>query len=106
VHFPDVQHFMVDMFASIDQSRLLWFWLNQPTIRACLYSGLEDAAAQGDDNVDLHTLGQRFILPLSYIGGPCHMQQRFQDLMAIVLYFGQVDIFMMVTTNPQWPEIT
>ena len=97
---------MVDMFTSINQSRLLWFQLNQPTIRACLYSGLEDAAAQGDDDVDLHTLGQRFILPSSYIGGPCHMQQRFQDSMAIAQYFGQVDIFMMMTTNPQWPEIT
>ena len=96
---------MVDMFASINQSRLLWFRLNQPTIWACLYSGLEDAAAQGDDEVDLHTLGQRFILPSSYIGGPHHMQQCFQDSMAIMRYFGQVDIFMMVTTNLLWPEI-
>jgi hypothetical protein len=101
-----LQRYMVDMFASIDQSRLLWFRLNQPTIRACLYSGLEDAAAQGDDNVDLHSLGQRFILPSSYIGGPRHMQQRFQDSMAIARYFGQVDIFLTATTNPQWPEIT
>ena len=100
-----LQRFMVDMFASIDQSRLLWFRLNQPTIQACLYSGLEDAAAQGDDEVDLHTLGQRFILPSSYIGGPRHMQQHFQDSMAIARYFGQVDIFMTVTTNPLWPEI-
>ena len=85
-----LQHFMVDMFASIDQSQLLWFCLNQPSIRACLYSGLEDAAAEGDDDVDLHTLGQRFILPSSYIGGPHHMQQCFQDSMAIAHYFGQV----------------
>jgi Helitron helicase-like domain at N-terminus len=34
------------------------------------------------------------------------MQQRFQDSLAIAQYFGQVDIFMTVTTNPQWPEIT
>jgi hypothetical protein len=33
------------------------------------------------------------------------MQQRFQDSMAIARYFGQVDIFMTMTTNPQWPEI-
>ena len=26
--------------------------------------------------------------------------------MAIARYFGQVDIFMTMTTNPQWPEIT
>ena len=101
-----LQRFMVDMFASIDQSRLHWFRENQPTIRACLYSGLEDAAAQGDDDVDLHTLGQKFILPSSYIGGPRHMQQRFQDSMAIAHFFGQVDIFTTVTTDPFWPEIT
>ena len=101
-----LQCFTVDMFASIDQNRLHWFRLNQPRIRACLYSGLEDAAAQGDEDVDLHTLGQRFILPSSYVGGPRHMQQRFQDSMAIARYFRQVDIFLTMTTNPQWLEIT
>jgi hypothetical protein len=70
-----LQHFMVDMFASIDQSHLHWFVLNQASICACLYSGLEDAVAQGDDDVDPHSLGQKFILPSSYIGGPHHMQQ-------------------------------
>lgn len=101
-----LQRYVVDMFASIDQSRLYWLRGNQPRLRACLYSGLEDAVVDGDENVDLHNLGQRFILPSSYIGGPRHMQQRFQDSMAIARFFGQVDIFMTVTTNPLWPEIT
>ena len=30
----------------------------------------------------------------------------FQDSMAIACYFGQVDIFMTMTTNPLWSEIT
>ena len=59
---------MVYMFASIDQSQLLWFRLNQPIIWACLCSGLEDAAAQGDNNVDLHTLGQTFFHHLTLVG--------------------------------------
>jgi hypothetical protein len=101
-----LQRYIVDMYASVDQSRLLWYRLNQPSIRACLYSGLEDAAAREDDDIDLHSLGQKFILPSSYIGGPRHMQQRFQDSMAIARYFGQVDIFLTMTTNPQWIEIT
>ena len=101
-----LQRYIVDMFASIDQSRLHWFRLNQSKIRACLYSGLEDAAAAGDEDINLHNLGQRFILPSSYIGGPRHMQQRFQDSMAIARYYGQVDLFITVTTNPLWPEIT
>ena len=75
-------------------------------IHACLYSGLEDAAEDVDVDVDLHSLGQKFILPSSYIGGPHHMHQCFQDSMAITRYFGQVDIFLMMTTNPLWPEIT
>ena len=94
-----LQRFIVDMFASIDQNRLYWFQLNQSTFRAYLYSGLEDAVNQDDEDVDLHNLGQRFILPSSYIGGPRHMQQRFQDSMAITRFFKRVDIFMTVTTN-------
>ena len=101
-----LQRYMVDMYASIDQDRLYWLRTNQATIRACLYSGLEDAAEERDGIIDLNSLGQRFILPSSYIGGPRHMQQRFQDSMAIARFFGQVDIFMTVTTNPLWPEIT
>ena len=34
------------------------------------------------------------------------MQQRFQDSMAIARFFGHVDIFLTMTTNPLWPEIT
>ena len=34
------------------------------------------------------------------------MQQRFQDSMAIARYFKKVDIFLTMTCNPNWPEIT
>ena len=94
------------MFASIDQNCLNWIFLNQPTLCACLYSGLEDAVAFGDDEIDLGNLGQRYVLPSSYIGGPRHMQQQYQDSMAIACYFRRVNIFLTVTSNPQWPEIT
>lgn len=67
---------------------------------------LEDAIHAGDDNINLNDLGQRVVLPSSYIGGLRHMGQRFQDSMAIVRYYRNVDIFMTVTTNPDWPEIT
>ena len=53
-----------------------------------------------------NSLGQRFILPSSYIEGPRHLQQCFQDSMAIACFFGQVNIFMSITTNPLWPKIT
>lgn len=97
--------YMVDMFASLDQSQLRFLEDNQPKIRAAHFSGLEDAMMDDGDNADLHELGQRIILPSSYIGGPRHMTQRFQDAMTIARYFRKVDIFLTMTTNPCWKEI-
>ena len=34
------------------------------------------------------------------------MQQRYQDAMAMLSRFGNLDIFLTFTTNPSWPEIT
>jgi hypothetical protein len=70
-----LQQYIVDAFASVDQSRLRYLLLNQKKIRASVYNGLEDAISNRDDNVDLNELGKRCILPSSYIGGPRHMQQ-------------------------------
>ncbi|KAJ8457646.1 hypothetical protein ONZ45_g18233 [Pleurotus djamor] len=101
------QRFLVDMYAIVDQQRLLYLRLHQGKLRASLYNGLEDAVSHDrtGDQVDLHEIGQRIILPSSYIGGPRHMYQRFQDSLAIARFFGKVDIFMTVTCNPHWPEI-
>ncbi|KAF7372308.1 ATP-dependent DNA helicase [Mycena venus] len=89
-----LQEYMVDAFASIDQNRLSFLRHNQKKLRASVYSGLEDAISNRDDDVDLNELGKRYILPSSYIGGPRHMQQRYQDAMAIARYFRK------------WSEIT
>jgi hypothetical protein len=68
-----LQRYLVDMWASEDQNRLQFLRMNQANLRASLYSGLEDALHAGDDNIDLNELGQRTVLPSSYIGGPRHM---------------------------------
>ena len=70
------------------------------------WSGLEDATGAADGNVDLRQLGQGVILPSSFIGSPRHMQQRFQDTMAIARFYGKVDVFLTMTANPKWDEIT
>ncbi|RXW11836.1 hypothetical protein EST38_g14019 [Candolleomyces aberdarensis] len=101
-----LQRYLVDMYASIDQNRLRYLRHNQPQLRACLYSGLQDSLSADDEEVDLNQLGQKVILPSSYIGGPRHMQQRYQDSMAIARHFRRCDIFLTMTCNPHWPEIT
>jgi hypothetical protein len=65
-----MQQYIVDAFASVDQSRLRYYLLNQRKIWASVYNGLEDAISNRDDDVDLNELGRRCILPSSYIGGP------------------------------------
>jgi hypothetical protein len=100
------QQWVVDVFARADQSRLTYLRTHQPHLRASLYSGLEDAVlAAGDNDLNLHDLGQRVVLPSSYTGGPRYMYQCYQDGLALARYFKKIDIFMTVTCNPKWPEI-
>ncbi|TFK18689.1 hypothetical protein FA15DRAFT_552145, partial [Coprinopsis marcescibilis] len=95
-----LQCYLVDMYASIDQNRLCYLKLNQKKLHAAVYSGLQDALTAADEEVDLNQLGKRTILPSSYIGGPRHMQQRYQDSMAIARHFRHCDLFLTMTCNP------
>ena len=45
------------------------------------------------------------MLPSSYIGGLRHLQQRYQDTMAIARFFKRIDLFITMTANPNWDEI-
>ena len=100
-----LQQYIVDMWACTDQNRLRYLRHNQTKLRASLYSGLEEAMSAADREVTLAELGQRFILPSSYVGGPRYMQQCLQDALALARYFQQIDLFITVTCNPQWVEL-
>ena len=50
-------------------------------------------------------VGKTVILPSTFIGSPRHMQQCYQDAMAIVGKTGKPDIFLTMTCNPNWKEI-
>ena len=97
--------YAVDMFASMDQQRLSWIERNQSMFRLARYNNLEDAVMADPDNMDLNEIGQRVFLPSSYIGGPRNMGQCFQDSMAVARYYRKVDLFVTMTTNPNWEEI-
>jgi len=56
--------------------------------------------------MDLSNVGNISILPSSFKGGPREMWQLYQDAMAIVRYCGKPDLFITMTCNPLWPEIT
>ena len=99
-----LQQYVVDAWASTEQSALNWVRHNQKELRADVYQGLRDAAANGDN--DLQNIGERIVLPSTHIGSPRNMQQLFQDSMAICRFYRKPDIFLTMTANPNWPEIT
>jgi hypothetical protein len=97
------QQYIVDAYAVIEQNRLKYLRLNKKKLCADLYQGLQDAIVAGDTNVV--AIGQRIILPSSFIVGPRHKVQNYQDAMAIYRWAGCPDAFVTFTCNPQWLEI-
>jgi hypothetical protein len=101
-----LQQYVVDAWASIKQSTLNWVRHHQKELRADVYPGLRDAAmGDCDENIDLDNHGSCIILPSTHIGSDRHMNQLFQDSMAICQAFSKPDIFLTMTANPNWPEI-
>ena len=99
------QQWIVDGWASTEQNKLNWIRNNQKSLRADVYKGLRDAVANSD-HATLNEIGQRMILPSSHTGSPRHMFQLFQDSMAICRTYHKPDLFITMTCNPNWPEIT
>ena len=101
-----LQEYVVDAWASIEQNSLNWVRHHQKELRADVYSGLRDAAmGDRDDNLNLENHGSRVILPSTHIGSERHMNQLFQDSMAICRAFNKPDLFLTMTANPNWPDI-
>jgi hypothetical protein len=97
------QQYVVDAWASIEESNLCWVRLHQKELKADTYQGIRDAVAA--DIMDPNQHGHRFILPSSHAGSPRHMYQLFQDSMAICCFSQKPDLFVTMTANPGWQEI-
>ncbi|XP_010419309.1 PREDICTED: uncharacterized protein LOC104705014 [Camelina sativa] len=98
-----LQQYVVDAYIAIKQERLGWHARNQKTLRAELYHNICDAIDKGDS--DANNLGKRIILPSSFTGGPRYMAQNNHDAMGICRLFGNPDLFITITANPNWVEI-
>jgi len=98
-----LQQYIVDNYVKIETLRLNYLRSNQNKICRDLYQGLHDSFHTGI--TDARDVGQRVILPSSFLGGPCDMYQRYQDAMSLVHIFGKPDFFVMMTCNLNWPEI-
>ncbi|KAG5565565.1 hypothetical protein RHGRI_001468 [Rhododendron griersonianum] len=99
-----LQQYSVDMYVKIETLRLDYFRHHQDEIRADLYQGIIDSVAQGESRGS--KIGAPVILPGSFIGGPRDMHKRYLDAMTLVDKYGKPDIFLTMTCNPKWIEIT
>ncbi|XP_073363567.1 uncharacterized protein [Aegilops tauschii subsp. strangulata] len=99
-----LQQWAVDMYVKIESCRLRWYRKNQTQIRADLYKGVVDAITSGETRAS--AVGVRIVLPGTYPGGDRDMKKRHMDAMAIVHTYGKPDIFLTMTCNPKWEEIT
>ncbi|XP_021770506.1 uncharacterized protein LOC110734673 [Chenopodium quinoa] len=98
------QQYIVDMYVKIENTRLDFFRRNQQTIRVDMYQGILDTVDDGEKSAN--NIGRRVILPPSFIGGPRDMKKRYLNAMALVQRFGKPDLFVTMTCNANWPEIT
>ncbi|XP_020999390.2 uncharacterized protein LOC110281460 [Arachis duranensis] len=100
-----LQQFVVDNSVKIETRKLRWVQTRQKKLRVELYQGLQNALHTGETNAE-NVGRKRTILPSSFIGSRRDMTQRYEDGMAIVLKEGKPDIFLIMTCNPSWTEIT
>ncbi|KAF8111948.1 hypothetical protein N665_0070s0018, partial [Sinapis alba] len=72
-----LHQYAVDVYTSIERS-------------AEMYSNVLDAVTKGDTDAKL--IGQKFILPPSFTGGPRYLNEKYHDAMAICRQFGNPDL--------------
>ncbi|XP_062198863.1 uncharacterized protein LOC133901533 [Phragmites australis] len=98
------QQFTVDTYIKIESSRLDYIWAHQRELRADLYQGLVDNLHAGERRAD--AIGKWTVLATSFIGGPRDKRLRYMDAMALVRKYRKPDVFLTMTCNPNWDEIT
>uniref|UniRef100_A0A0D3A4X1 ATP-dependent DNA helicase n=1 Tax=Brassica oleracea var. oleracea TaxID=109376 RepID=A0A0D3A4X1_BRAOL len=98
------QQFLVDAFTTIESNRLCYLRMNQKSLRSDSFDSIQQSENYG--KIDMHDQGSRFLLPVTFVGGPRYMKNMYLDAMAICKYFGFPDLFITFTCNPKWPETT
>ena len=98
------REFLCCGWAVAENQNLQWLKHNQKTIRADLYQNVVDHVDNGD--ADARALGRRVVLPATFMGGGRYEMERFQDCLGLTRTYGKPSLFITVTCNPKWPEIT
>ncbi|KAL3118842.1 hypothetical protein niasHT_008189 [Heterodera trifolii] len=99
------QQYCVDEYVKIEGDRINWIKCNQKKILADAYKNVDNMLMRRAQERGL-PLGRKVILPPSMTNSPRYVEKHFQDAMAVVRRFGKPDMFLTMTCNPQWEEIS
>ena len=89
-------------YSKIEHNRLGYLRYNQEKLRTDLYNNAVDSLA---NDIDLSDIGQNHTLPGTYSGSIRVISTRYQNAMPLAAKYGAPDLFITMTSNPQWPEI-
>ncbi|GJY18785.1 hypothetical protein Tco_0390276 [Tanacetum coccineum] len=98
------QQFLVDGYTMVETERLFFHRAKQSKLRCDTYTNIRQSIAAGNNDPTL--LGKPVVLSFSFTGGPRYMKQNYMDAMALCTWYGCPDLFITVTCNPNWPEIS
>ncbi|CAG9765932.1 unnamed protein product [Ceutorhynchus assimilis] len=99
------QQWLVDSYVKIEKDRINFCKENQKKLRAESYQGLVDHLQKRAEDQN-GNVGKMVVLPSTFQGSPRNMLQNYQDAMTIVRKHGKPDLFITMTCNPKWREIS
>ncbi|GFW65222.1 helitron_like_N domain-containing protein [Trichonephila clavipes] len=97
--------FLVDMYIKVESERLRYIALSQKKLRAENYIHLQDAIS-ADDNIRPNDIGKMDFLPSTFVNSPRYLQEYTQDAFIYVRTYGRPGIFVNLTCNPSWQDVT
>ncbi|KAL6579006.1 hypothetical protein OROMI_009222 [Orobanche minor] len=97
------QQFFVDAYTMVESYRLTYIRNHHKDLRCDSYTALDDTVHRGDAN-SIST-GRRIIFPSSFTGGARYMIQNYHDAIGLCRFTGYLNLFIMFTCNPKWPEV-
>ena len=95
--------FVVDQAVKVESDRLSYLRHHQEQLRSELWRELDQRMQEGI--TDPQEIGQRVILPKTFVGSPRDMMQKYHDAMAAARNIGNPQLFLTFTANPNWKEV-
>uniref|UniRef100_A0ABD2WQT2 ATP-dependent DNA helicase n=1 Tax=Trichogramma kaykai TaxID=54128 RepID=A0ABD2WQT2_9HYME len=99
------QQFVVDAWVKVEHSRLYFVEQNQDLLRTEMYRGLMDHLVKKTEDSNTK-IGKMVILPSSFTGSPRACKENYLDSMTLVQSKGKPDLFITMTCNSAWSEIS